>query len=91
MTSAGKTQISLRLPVEVVEMYDRIAEALDRDRTWVIHRALSKYLKEEGREILDDAQGLEELDRGDRVELDDVLQKARRIVANAEQRHRDAS
>ncbi len=80
MVNNEKSQVSLRLPTELVAKFDRIAEVLDRDRTWVMQKALNQYLASEGADILQDAQGLDELDRGESVDLDDVLDKARTIV-----------
>lgn len=88
MPAAEKSQISLRLPTRTVEAFDRIAQVLDRDRTWVMLKAFDQYLANEGAEILQDAHGLDELDRGESVDLDDVLEKARMIVAASEVRHR---
>lgn len=81
-----KTQVSLRLPTPLVEEFDQIAVLLDRDRTWVMQRALGQYLAGEGAEVLRDAQGIDELDRGESVDLEDVLEKARAIVDAAEYR-----
>jgi predicted transcriptional regulator len=86
MSTNEKSQVSLRLPAALVADFDRIAGVLDRDRTWVMQKALSQYLAGDGAEILRDAEGLEELDRGDSVSLEDVLEKARTIVDAAEYR-----
>lgn len=88
MSSAKKSQISLSLPTEVVALLDRVADAQAQDRASVVERALARYLSDEGAEILNDAQGIEELDRDESIELDDVLEKARMIVETAERRHR---
>jgi predicted transcriptional regulator len=86
MLNGEKSQVSLRLPTLLVSEFDRIAAILERDRTWVMQKALNQYLSTEGAEILQDAQGLEELDRGESVDLEDVLDKARTIVEAAEYR-----
>ncbi len=86
MLHTEKSQVSLRLPTPLVAEFDRIAAILDRDRTWVMQKALSQYLAGEGAEILRDAQGIDELDRGESVDLEDVLEKARTIVDAAEYR-----
>jgi predicted transcriptional regulator len=41
--------ISMRLPVDVLEAIERVAEATDRNRSWVMVRALRRYLATEGR------------------------------------------
>ncbi|MBY5564637.1 CopG family ribbon-helix-helix protein [Rhizobium leguminosarum] len=86
MLNGEKSEVSLRLPTSLVSESDRIAAILERDPTWVMQKALSQYLATEGAEILADAQGLEELDRGDSVDLEDVLEKARTIANAAEYR-----
>ena len=88
MLSKEKSQISLRLPTSTVEAFDRIAQVLDLDRTGVMLKALDHYLANEGAEMLQDAHGFDELDRGESVDLDDVLEKARMIVDASEVRHR---
>lgn len=86
MKKHEKMQVSLRLPTALVGEFDRLADILDRDRTWVMQKALASYLASEGAEILADATGLEELDRGQSADLDDVLEKARKLVAAADGR-----
>jgi predicted transcriptional regulator len=86
MLNNEKTQVSLRLPSPLVAKFDEIAGVLDRDRTWVMQKALSQYLAGEGAEVLRDSQGIAELDRGESVDLEDVLDKARTIVDAAEYR-----
>jgi predicted transcriptional regulator len=81
-----KSQVSLRLPTSLITEFDRIASILERDRTWVMQKALSQYLAGEGSEILRDAQGLNQLDRGESVDLENVLEKARTIIDAAEYR-----
>jgi len=81
--TVGKTQLSLRVPVGMVETFDRIAKALDRDRTWVMLRAFRQYLDSEGADVLQEAAGLASLDRGEGVDLDGVMDEARVIIAQA--------
>jgi RHH-type transcriptional regulator, rel operon repressor / antitoxin RelB len=38
--------ISVRLPEELVEKLDRLAESLNRSKTYIIKRALQEYLEE---------------------------------------------
>jgi predicted transcriptional regulator len=78
---ADKTQVSLRIPSDLIASFERIAAALDRDRTWVMLRAFRHYLENEGADILEEARGLEELDRGESFDLDEVLAEGDRIIA----------
>lgn len=82
----GKVQVSIRLPAEMCEAFDTIANALERDRTWVMLRAFKQYLETDGAEILAEAAGIAELDRGDSVDFDDVMRDVDAAIADAKQR-----
>lgn len=87
MLTTDKMQISLRVSTSTVSRFDRIAEILDRDRTWVMLRAFAQYLDQEGHDLLEEAEGIAQLDRGEGTDLDEVLEKAEAIIAAAEARH----
>ncbi len=79
------SHVSLRVPNDVVEAFDRIAAALERPRSWVMLRALRQYLDDgEGREIEQDTESIAELDRGESVRFEEVLNRLRERVARAE-------
>ena len=79
------SHVSLRVPNDLVEAFDRIATALERPRSWVMLRALRQYLNEgEGREIEEDTESLAELDRGESVPFEEVLDRLREIATRAE-------
>ncbi|PZQ86796.1 MAG: transcriptional regulator [Leifsonia xyli] len=82
-----KIQMSIRVPAESYEAYGKIASIMDRDRTWVMLRALAQYLEGEGRQILQDAEGFAALDRGEGVDFDEVLAEVDVIISQAERRH----
>ncbi len=82
----GKAQVSIRLPTEILGSFDRIAGILDRDRTWVILRALKHYLDSEGADVPQEAKGLASLDRGEGVDFDAVQTEADTIIAQARAR-----
>ncbi|MDX8529910.1 ribbon-helix-helix domain-containing protein [Mesorhizobium sp. VK25A] len=83
MPIEDKTQISIRVPVAMLADFDRIAHALDRDRTWVMLRAFKSYLDGEGGQLLEEIQGIEELEAGQAVDFDEVMDKADAIIAAA--------
>src|SRR5580704_12224309 len=83
--ASEKVQISLRAPAATVEAFDRIAKALDRDRSWVMLQAFSAYLQGEGGHILEEAEGIAELERGESVDFDEAMNEIDRIIADAEQ------
>jgi predicted transcriptional regulator len=80
---AAKAQISLRLPASMLDSFERIATAMERDRSWVIVRALRLYLEGEGGDVLQEAEGLESLSRGEGVDLESVEAEAEAIIAQA--------
>ncbi|MDQ2080422.1 ribbon-helix-helix domain-containing protein [Xanthobacteraceae bacterium Astr-EGSB] len=72
--------ISLRLPVDVLAAIEQVATATDRSRSWVIVRALKRYLMTEGAQILDVVEGRAQIAAGDVHDMDDVLDEVERIV-----------
>jgi len=76
--------VSIRVPADVVEKLDRVAEILERPRSWVILRAIRQYLADEGQEVLDVQEGIEEAQRGEVVDFDEVMAGLDEIIAQAE-------
>jgi predicted transcriptional regulator len=70
----------LRLPADVLAAIEEIARVTDRSRSWVIVRALRRYLATEGAEILEVAQGRADIAAGDTRDMDEVLEEVERIV-----------
>jgi predicted transcriptional regulator len=82
------SHLSLRIPSDLIEAFDRLAAALDRPRSWVMVRALRQYVEEgEGAEIAEDAESLAELDRGETVSSEELLRRVEEIIARAEKAH----
>jgi predicted transcriptional regulator len=82
-----KTQVSIRVPTDIIEAFDDVAKALERDRTWVMVRALRRYLDDEGADILREAKGIAALDRGEGVDFDRVMDEADAVIARATAKH----
>jgi predicted transcriptional regulator len=80
----GSSHVSLRVPDQIIEAFDRLAAMLDRPRSWVMLRALRQYLEDEGAEIAEDSESLAELDRGEIVSAEDLRRRTRKIIATAE-------
>jgi predicted transcriptional regulator len=72
--------ISLRLPTDTLAAIEQVAKATDRTRSWVIVRALRRYLMTEGAQILDVIEGRAQIAAGDVHDMDDVLDEVERIV-----------
>jgi predicted transcriptional regulator len=82
--NAGSTHVSLRVPGDLIQAFDRLAAILDRPRSWVMLRALRQYLEDEGAELTEDAASLAELDRGEIVSAEDVRRRVGKVIASAE-------
>ena len=76
--------VSIRVPGDVVERLDKVAAILERPRSWVILRAIRQYLADEGQEVLDVQEGIEEAERGEVVDFDEAMAKFEEILAGAE-------
>jgi predicted transcriptional regulator len=84
--NAGSSHVSLRVPDQVIEAFDKLATMLDRPRSWVMLRALRQYLEDEGAEIIEDVESLAELDRGESAPFEDSIKVAREIVSGSRKR-----
>jgi predicted transcriptional regulator len=80
----GTSHVSLRLPNEVIEAFDRLAALLDRPRSWVMLRAMRHYLEAEGAELAEDAESIAELDRGEGRPFEESLREIESIIRKAE-------
>ncbi len=65
--------ITLRVPQDILEEIEKIAETADRSRSWVIVRALKYYLLAEGNDILQIRKGEEQIARGEFVDAEDFF------------------
>jgi predicted transcriptional regulator len=72
--------IALRLPVDVLKDIETIAATSDRSRSWVMVRAMRYYLLNEGADILEIAQGLQDFKDGKVHDLDAVLNELDRLA-----------
>src|SRR6185437_5310657 len=81
------THVTMRVPTDIVDAYDRLAKILERPRIWVMLRALRAYMDAEGFEIIEDSEVLAELDAGgDSVSAEDVIAEMRDMVEAGERR-----
>jgi hypothetical protein len=60
--SAGSTHVSLHIPGDLVQAFDKLPALLDRPRSWVMLRAFCLCLEDEGAELTKDGESLIELD-----------------------------
>ena len=84
--NAGSTHVSLSVPNDLVEAFDKLAAVLDRPRSWVMLQALRQYLEDEGAEIAEDVESLAELDRGETAPLAESIREVREILGRTEKK-----
>jgi predicted transcriptional regulator len=65
--------ITLRVPQDILDDIEKIAETSDRSRSWVIVRALKYYLMAEGNELLEIAAARRDVAEGKVTGFDDLL------------------
>ena len=75
--------ITLRLPLDILDDVEKIAETADRSRSWVIVRALKYYLIAEGAEMLSIRRGLEDVEAGRTVDAEELLAELDRLNREA--------
>jgi predicted transcriptional regulator len=85
--NAGSTHVPLRVPGDLIRAFDKLAAMLERPRSWVMLRALRQYLEDEGAELIEAAESLAELDRGEIVSGEDVQRQVGQIIVGAEKAH----
>lgn len=72
------THVTLRVPSDVVETFDRLGKILERPRSWLMVRALRAYLEAEGAEIAEDAEAL--ADDSETIPAEDMIAEMREIL-----------
>ena len=73
--------ITLRLPTDVLEEIEAIAQTCDRSRSWVMVRALRQYLAGEGADITAIRTGRNDIASSGGHDLADVLAEIDAIIA----------
>jgi len=72
--------VTVRIPNEVNSDLEKIAEATDRSKSYIIVRALKIYLMNEGADILNAVKGREQIAEGDCEDIEDVIADMERII-----------
>lgn len=73
--------VTLRIPLDVLNEIEAIAEATERSRSWVMVRAMRAYLQGEGATVLAYRKGRQEIADGEFEDIDDVLADMERIAS----------
>ena len=77
---------SFRTDSDKLARVDRLAEAMDRSRSWLINDALERYLDYEEWFRNAVAEGIADLDKGQAVAHEDVIAEAQKLVSNADRK-----
>lgn len=64
--------LTLRVPTEVKEQLDKLADATHRSKSWLAGEAIQRYLELEAWQIGEIQQALQEADAGDFASDDEV-------------------
>lgn len=78
---AGSESVTLRVPTDVLESIEAIAEATERSRSFIIVRALKTYLLNEGADILAAMRGRDQIAAGQYEDIDKVIADMDKIIA----------
>ncbi|MGO8916668.1 MAG: CopG family ribbon-helix-helix protein [Stellaceae bacterium] len=78
--TSPSTDVTLRLSSNSAATLDRLAVLLGRPRSWIMERALRHYLKTEGAALIEDAEAIAELDRGDSAPAQQMLAEVDEII-----------
>lgn len=71
--------ITLRVPLDILEDIEKIAEASERSRSWVIVRALKYYMMAEGAEVLSIQRGFDDIEAGRCMDADEFFAELDRM------------
>ncbi|MEW6294357.1 MAG: ribbon-helix-helix protein, CopG family [Pseudomonadota bacterium] len=64
--------LTLRVPVEVKQQLDKLADATHRSKSWLAGEAIQRYLELEAWQIGEIQQALQEADAGDFASADEI-------------------
>jgi predicted transcriptional regulator len=78
--------ISARIPEELSDQLSTLAEALQRNRSWVIEEALRGYIASEQQFLEAVDEGLREIEAGEGVEHEEVVALAAERMAQIRNR-----
>ncbi|MGY4398034.1 putative transcriptional regulator [Sphingomonas sp. UYAg733] len=81
--------ITARLDTETVELVDRIVEARGQSRSWFISRVVGEAARREEAFLAFVQQGIDELDRGEGIPHEVVMDELDAMIAKHEARCRD--
>ena len=60
----SKQNITIRLDPETVRKLDQMAMAMDRDRSWLMNRAITRYVEDEGWQVKAIRESVQKVESG---------------------------
>lgn len=73
MRSSAKQTISAQIPVELAQAVEKMAEELDRSKSWIIKEALTSMLAERERRHQEVMAGLADVESGRVVRHSEIM------------------
>ena len=83
------TAFTIRTEAATIDRLDRLAKALDRSRNYVANQALEAYLADQSWQIAAIEEGLADLERGDRIPHEQVMEEVREMISTQARKERD--
>lgn len=78
-----KRTSSIRIEESTLGRLDRLADTLDRSRTWLVNEAIERYLDHEEWLVRSVEEGIEAADRGETVPHAEVMDRLRAKIEKA--------
>ena len=73
--------ITIRTSTEILAALGKLAESMDRPRTWVIEAALQSYLETQAWQVEGIKEALSSLERGEGITHEDVVSDLDKFLA----------
>ncbi len=75
------TVMNVLLDSETKESFDRLAREMNRSRAHLAARAIEEYVRSNARHVAAIKEGMGQLDAGQSVDFDEVMDELDRIIA----------
>lgn len=72
MADEGRV-VTAKLPDDLVSLMDKVADRIDRSKSWIVRQAISEWLAEEQRRFELTLEALEDVDEGRTIPHEEVL------------------
>ena len=66
---------SVRVPKELKDRLESLADAMDRDRSWLVRDALERYVADQAWQVEAIREGVAAADRGDLIDHQEIVSR----------------